>query len=122
MFGVFATRVMIRGAASIKALRNPWLYGAVKARQGSQGKEADRLCGPAQALPDHLSCLMAAIILCAAVFGVHLDTEFTGGAMITLSYEGEISTSDVQKTAAAALENTGLTLQTGENVATGTRP
>ena len=30
VFGVFATRVMIRGAASIKALRNPWLYGAEK--------------------------------------------------------------------------------------------
>ena len=65
------------------------------------------------------TCLMAAIILCAAVFGVRLDTEFTGGAMITLSYQGEISTSEVQKTASTALENTGLTLQTGENVATG---
>mgnify|MGYP000348724720 CR=1 FL=1 len=30
VFGVFATRVMIRGAASTKALRNPWLYGADK--------------------------------------------------------------------------------------------
>ena len=65
------------------------------------------------------SCLMAAIVLCAVVFGVHLDTEFTGGAMITLSYEGSFDQAAVQKTAAAALENTGLTLQTGENVATG---
>ena len=65
------------------------------------------------------TCLMAAIILCAAVFGVRLDTEFTGGAMITLSYQGEISTSEIQKTASTALENNGLTLQTGENVATG---
>ena len=39
--------------------------------------------------------------------------------MITLSYQGEISTSEVQKTASTALENNGLTLQTGENVATG---
>ena len=53
------------------------------------------------------------------MFGVHLDTEFTGGAMITLSYEGGFDQAAVQKTAAAALENTGLTLQTGENVATG---
>ena len=30
VFGVFATRVMIRGAAAIKALRNPWLYGDAK--------------------------------------------------------------------------------------------
>ena len=62
---------------------------------------------------------MAAIVLCAVVLGVHLDTEFTGGAMITLSYEGSFSTADVQKTASSALGSTGLTLQTGENVATG---
>ena len=37
VFGVFATRVMIRGAASIKALRNPWFYGAVK--PGKEVKE-----------------------------------------------------------------------------------
>ena len=65
------------------------------------------------------SCLMAAIVLCAVVFGVHLDTEFTGGAMITLSYDGSFEMAQVQQTASDALENTGLTLQTGENVATG---
>ena len=62
---------------------------------------------------------MAAILLCAVVFGVRLDTEFTGGAMITLSYEGEFTTSEVQKTASAALGSNDLTLQSGENVATG---
>ena len=65
------------------------------------------------------ACLMAAILLCAVVFGVRLDTEFTGGAMITLSYEGEFTTSEVQKTASAALGSNDLTLQSGENVATG---
>ncbi len=53
VFGVFATRAMIRGAASIKALRNPWLYGC-QARQGGRGEEADQLCGPAQEVPDLL--------------------------------------------------------------------
>ncbi len=28
VFGIFCTRTMIRGAASVKALQNPWLYGA----------------------------------------------------------------------------------------------
>ena len=65
------------------------------------------------------ACLMAAILLCAVVFGVRLDTEFTGGAMITLSYEGEFTTSEVQKTASTALGSNDLTLQSGENVATG---
>ena len=119
VFGVFATRVMIRGAASIKALRNPWLYGAVKPGKEVKEKKPIDFVGLRKRFLTISTCLMAAIILCAAVFGVRLDTEFTGGAMITLSYQGEISTSEVQKTATTALENNGLTLQTGENVATG---
>ena len=119
VFGVFATRVMIRGAASIKALRNPWLYGAVKPGKEVKEKKPIDFVSLRKRFLTISTCLMAAIILCAAVFGVRLDTEFTGGAMITLSYQGEISTSEVQKTASTALENNGLTLQTGENVATG---
>ena len=119
VFGVFATRVMIRGAASIKALRNPWLYGAAKPGQEKAEKKPVDLVSLRKKFLTFSACLMAVILLCAAVFGVHLDTEFTGGAMITLSYEGSFELSAVQKTASAALENNGLTLQTGENVATG---
>ena len=119
VFGVFATRVMIRGAAAIKALRNPWLYGAAKPGQEKAEKKPVDFVSLRKKFLTFSACLMTVILLCAAVFGVHLDTEFTGGAMITLSYEGSFDQSAVQKTAAAALENTGLTLQTGENVATG---
>ena len=119
VFGVFATRVMIRGAASIKALRNPWLYGAEKPGKKTAEKKPIDFVGLRKRFLTISTCLMAAIVLCAVVFGVHLDTEFTGGAMITLSYEGSFTTADVQKTASAALDSTGLTLQTGENVATG---
>ena len=118
VFGVFATRVMIRGAASIKALRNPWLYGASKGEEPAEKKPVDFVDLRKRFLTIS-ACLMAAILLCAVVFGVRLDTEFTGGAMITLSYEGEFTTSEVQKTASAALGSNDLTLQTGENVATG---
>ena len=118
VFGVFATRVMIRGAASIKALRNPWLYGASKGEESAEKKPVD-FVGLRKRFLTISACLMAAILLCAVVFGVRLDTEFTGGAMITLSYEGEFTTSEVQKTASAALGSNDLTLQTGENVATG---
>ena len=119
VFGVFATRVMIRGAASIKALRNPWLYGADKSGTEKAEKKPIDFVGLRKRFLTISSCLMAAIVLCAVIFGVHLDTEFTGGAMITLGYEGSFTMPDVQKTASAALENNGLTLQTGENVATG---
>ena len=119
VFGVFATRVMIRGAASIKALRNPWLYGAAKLGKDETKKKQINFVGLRKKFLVFSSCLMAAIVLCAVVFGVHLDTEFTGGAMITLSYDGSFEMAQVQQTASDALENTGLTLQTGENVATG---
>ena len=119
VFGVFATRVMIRGAASIKALRNPWLYGAAKLGKDETEKKQINFVGLRKKFLVFSSCLMAAIVLCAVVLGVHLDTEFTGGAMITLSYDGSFEMAQVQQTASDALENTGLTLQTGENVATG---
>ena len=119
VFGVFATRVMIRGAASIKALRKPWLYGAAKLGRDETPKKQFGFVALRKRFLTFSACLMAAIVLCAVVFGVHLDTEFTGGAMITLRYEGTLDMSTVQQTAAAALDNNGLTLQTGENVATG---
>ena len=117
VFGVFATRVMIRGAASIKVLRSPWLYGAEK-KAPAEKKPVDFVALRKRFLTVS-SCLMAAIVLCAVVFGVRLDTEFTGGAMITLRYEDSFALSDVQATAAEALGSKDLTLQTGENVATG---
>ena len=117
VFGVFATRVMIRGAASIKALRNPWLYGADKNVPAE--KKPINFVSLRKRFLTISACLMAAIVLCAVVLGVRLDTEFTGGAMITLSYEDSFDLSAVQKTASAALGSNDLTLQTGENVATG---
>ena len=119
VFGVFATRVMIRGAAALKALRNPWLYGADKPDKEPAEKKPINFVALRKRFLTFSACLMAAILLCAVVFGVRLDTEFTGGAMITLSYEGEFTTSEVQKTASAALGSNDLTLQSGENVATG---
>ena len=117
VFGVFATRVMIRGAASIRALRNPWLYGADK--NAPAEKKPINFVSLRKRFLTISACLMAAIVLCAVVLGVRLDTEFTGGAMITLSYEDSFDLSAVQKTASAALGSKDLTLQTGENVATG---
>lgn len=119
VFGVFATRVMIRGAASIKALRNPWLYGAAKPGKAAVEKKQFNFVANSKKFLSISAALMAVILVCAVVFGVQLDTEFTGGAMITLRYEGSFEMSQVQQTAAEALENSGLTLQTGENVATG---
>ena len=72
---------MIRGAAAIKALRNPWLYGAAKPGQEKAEKKPVDFVSLRKKFLTFSACLMAVILLCAAVFGVHLDTEFTGGAM-----------------------------------------
>ena len=119
VFGIFATRIMIRGAASIKALRDPRLYGADAPGKTPAEKKQVNFVGLRKRFLTFSACLMAAIVLCAVVLGVHLDTEFTGGAMITLSYENSFEMSVVQKAASEALGSNGLTLQTGENVATG---
>ena len=119
VFGIFATRTMIRGAASIKALRDPRLYGADAPGKTPAEKKQVNFVGLRKRFLTFSACLMAAIVLCAVVLGVHLDTEFTGGAMITLSYENSFEMSAVHKTASEALGSNGLTLQTGENVATG---
>ena len=119
VFGIFATRTMIRGAAAIKALRDPRLYGADAPGKTPAEKKQVNFVGLRKRFLTFSACLMAAIVLCAVVLGVHLDTEFTGGAMITLSYENSFEMSAVQKAASEALGSNGLTLQTGENVATG---
>ena len=119
VFGIFATRTMIRGAASIKALRDPRLYGADAPGKTPAEKKQVNFVGLRKRFLTFSACLMVAIVLCAVVLGVHLDTEFTGGAMINLSYENSFEMSAVQKTASEALGSNGLTLQTGENVATG---
>ena len=119
VFGIFATRTMIRGAASIKALRAPRLYGADAPGKTPAEKKQVNFVGLRKRFLTFSACLMVAIVLCAVVLGVHLDTEFTGGAMITLSYENSFEMSAVQKAASEALGSNGLTLQTGENVATG---
>ena len=119
VFGIFATRTMIRGAASIKALRDPRLYGADAPGKTPAEKKQVNFVGLRKRFLTFSACLMVAIVLCAVVLGVHLDTEFTGGAMITLSYENSLEMSVVQKAASEALGSNGLTLQTGENVATG---
>ena len=119
VFGIFATRVMIRGAAAIPALRNPWLYGGTKDCKPAPTLKARDFVGQRKKFLAFSSGLMALILIFAVVFGVRLDTEFTGGAMLTLRYENTLDLSAVQKTAEEALGSTGLTLQTGENVATG---
>ncbi len=123
VFGVFATRVMIKGAAAIKGLRNPWLYGGKNAEVGEAQKVEPKQGFSFTSWRKRFVCIeigiIAVIVTCSFIFGVQLDTEFTGGAMISLGYQGEINLQEVETKAKTALENEHIQIQTGTAVATG---
>ncbi len=62
--------------------------------------------------------LIALILLFSLIFGVEMDIQFKGGAMLTYGFEGEVSLPDLQ----AKIEDIvggNATLQTGSSIATG---
>ena len=62
--------------------------------------------------------LIAFILLFSLIFGVEMDIQFMGGAMLTYGYEGEARLSELQGTIEQAL-GSNVTLQTGSSIATG---
>ncbi len=62
--------------------------------------------------------LLIAIAVFSLVFGVEMDIQFKGGAMLTYSYNGEVNTTDLQ---AQVVESFGpsASIRTGDDVATG---
>lgn len=116
VFGVGATRVMIRGAIHCKALRSPALYGGKK--QGG----ADYKTPAIPFIPNRkkfygFSCALIAVVLVfCGVFGVHMDVEFKGGSMVTLAYQGEADLSALKSTISGELDQSNLTLQTGSDI------
>lgn len=122
LFGVLCSRIMIRGASRIKALRKPWLYGAPK-EETAADKDARQqakysIISKRKTFLSISGAILALVLVCSLVLGVSMDIQFKGGAMITLGYEGEIDLNGVQTVAEQAL-GSGVTLQTGENAATG---
>lgn len=118
VFGVFATRVMIRGASRMKALRNPWLYGAGKKGDNSFYKTPTiNFVGNRKKFYIFSSALIAIVLVFSCVFGVTMDVEFKGGAMITLGYEGEADLAALKTTIGDSVGQSNLTLQTGTDIA-----
>lgn len=119
VFGVGATRVMLRGASRIKALRNPALYGGSKASQGASGSSkvpAIRFVGSRKKFYTFSCALVAVILVCSVVMGVSMDVEFKGGAMLTLGYQGDADLDAVEVTISDALGGGNLTFQTGTDI------
>ncbi len=62
--------------------------------------------------------LIGIILLSCLVFGVQMDIQFKGGAMLTYGYHGELDVKTLTKDAQSVLGG-GTSVQTGNNVATG---
>ncbi len=60
--------------------------------------------------------LIAFILLSSLIFGVEMDIQFKGGAMLTYSYEGEFDLNALQKDVSTVL-GSNVSLQTGDSIA-----
>ena len=116
VFGVGATRVMIRGAIHCKALRNPVLYGGKKQGGADYKTPAIRFIPNRKKFYGFSCALIAVVLVFCGVFGVHMDVEFKGGSMITLAYQGEADLNALKSTISGELNQSNLTLQTGSDI------
>ena len=118
VFGVFATRVMLRGASRIKALRSPWLYGGAKSGETPPYKVPHiNFVGNRKKYYAVSGVLIAVILVFSVVFGVKMDVEFRGGTMLTLSYQGEVDLDAVEQTVSETTGQQNLNVQTGSDIA-----
>ena len=116
VFGVWATRVMIRGAVHCKALRNPWLYGGKKDGTAEYKTPHINFIGNRKKFYTFSCALIAIVLVFCAVFGVKMDVEFKGGSMVTLSYEGDVDLPSLKSEIGSQLGQNDLTLQTGSDI------
>ena len=116
VFGVWATRVMIRGAVHFKPLRKAWLFGGKKEGGANFKTPSINFIGNRRKFYTFSCALIAVVLVFCAVFGVKMDVEFKGGSMITLAYEGDVDLNDLKSAIGSELGKSDLTLQTGSDI------
>ena len=116
VFGVWATRVMIRGAVHFKPLRKAWLFGGKKEGGADFKTPSINFIGNRKKFYTFSCALIAVVLVFCGIFGVKMDVEFKGGSMITLAYEGDADLNDLKSTIGAELGKSNLTLQTGSDI------
>ena len=116
VFGVWATRVMIRGAVHFKPLRKAWLFGGKKEGGADFKTPSINFIGNRKKFYTFSCALIAVVLVFCGIFGVKMDVEFKGGSMITLAYEGDADLNDLKSTIGTELGKSNLTLQTGSDV------
>ena len=116
VFGVWATRVMIRGAVHFKPLRKAWLFGGKKEGGADFKTPSINFIGNRKKFYIFSCALIAIVLVFCGIFGVKMDVEFKGGSMVTLSYEGEADLNALKSTISTELNKSNLTLQTGSDI------
>ena len=116
VFGVWATRVMIRGAVHFKPLRKAWLFGGKKEGGVDFKTPSINFIGNRKKFYTFSCALIAVVLVFCGIFGVKMDVEFKGGSMITLAYEGDADLNDLKSTIGTELGKSNLTLQTGSDI------
>ena len=116
VFGVWATRVMIRGAVHFKPLRKAWLFGGKKEGGADFKTPSINFIGNRKKFYTCSCALIAVVLVFCGIFGVKMDVEFKGGSMITLAYEGDADLNDLKSTIGTELGKSNLTLQTGSDI------
>ena len=116
VFGVWATRVMIRGAVHFKPLRNAWLFGGKKEGGADFKTPSINFIGNRKKFYTFSCALIGVVLVFCGIFGVKMDVEFKGGSMITLAYEGDADLNDLKSTIGTELGKSNLTLQTGSDI------
>ena len=116
VFGVWATRVMIRGAVHLKPLRKAWLFGGKKEGGADFKTPSINFIGNRKKFYTFSCALIAVVLVFCGIFGVKMDVEFKGGSMITLAYEGDADLNDLKSTIGTELGKSNLTLQTGSDI------
>ncbi len=93
VFGITASRMMIRSLSQFKALRKPWLFGARKTK-----KELKVIHFYKNRAKSYIisAVLLLIGVVCIFVNGLNLDIKFQGGAIIQYTYSGEVDTAQVQ--------------------------
>ena len=115
VYGIVATRLMLRSVSKMNMFRNPALYGAKKVYKE---RKAIDFVGNSKKFYIGSIAVIAIIFIYSAVAGVAMDIQFKGGALLTYGYENEITVSDVEADVKEIL-GSELSVQQGQNSATG---
>lgn len=120
IMGVYASKVMLRGISQMKAFRDPWLYGGVKAGQEVKEAKTFDFIGRKKLFFTISAVLMAVALVVTFFPGVKLDIQFKGGSIVSYSYTGDVDMARFQRTFEDAVGGR-VSLQQGEDIITGTR-